>query len=203
MKLYNSIGPNPHIVRMFLAERGVEVPMEEVDLIAGDNRREPFLSVNPAGQLPALVLDNGQVVSEVVAICEYIDEVSPGPRLIGDTAEERAQVRRWSRWVDLNVMEPMFNGFRFGEGMAIFENRIRTIPEASAGLKACVQDKLEWLDAQLSSRPFVAGDRFSLADVMLFCALTFGNQVGQPLRPELAHLNAWFDKVGERASAKA
>lgn len=203
MKLYNSVGPNPHIVRMFLAERGVEIPMEQVDLRGGENRREPFLSVNPAGQLPTLALDDGAVITEVVAICEYVDEVREGQRLMGETPEARAQVRRWARWVDLNVMEPMLNGFRFGEGQALFEGRMRVIPEASAGLKACAQDKLEWLDNLLATRPFVAGDAFSLADVLLYCTLAFGNAVGQPLRPELANVGAWFAKVAARPSAAA
>lgn len=203
MKYYDSVGPNPHIVRMFMAERGVSVPSETIDLRGGANRQEPYLSINPAGQMPALVLDDGSVITEVTAICEYLDEVSPGAKLMGETPEARAQVRRWTRWADLNILEPMLNGFRFGEGLALFESRMRLIPEASTGLKACAQDKLEWLDAQLGTRAFVAGDDFSLADILLYCGLAFGGVVGQPLNPELKNIAAWFAKVAARPSASA
>jgi glutathione S-transferase len=203
MKFYNSIGPNPHVVRIFMAERGIELPMEEVDLRAGDNRAGPYLKVNPAGQMPALELDNGDIVTEITAICEYLDETAPGESLIGSTPEERAQTRRWTRWTDLNIVEPMANGFRFAEGLPLFESRMRCIPEASEGLKACAQDKLAFLDEQLASRDYVAGDRFSLADILLYAFLTFGAQVGQPLNPELKNLGAWYDRVGQRESVNA
>ncbi len=204
MKFHSSIGPNPRIVRMFMAERGIEIATVKVNLPKGDNRREPYLSINPAGQMPALELDDGSVVTEVVAICEYLDEVAAGPRLMGETAEARAQVRRWTRWVDLNVMEPMFNAYRFGDGLEFFKLRARCIPEASEGLKASVQDKLTWLDAQMTNRPYVAGKAFSLADILLFCAQSFGNDVArQPLRAELRTLSAWFERVAARPSAAA
>jgi len=203
MKLYNSIGPNPHIVRMFMAEKGIELEKVEIDILAADNRAEPYLEVNPAGQLPALELDNGELVTEVTAICEYLDEVNPGGDLIGTTPEMRAQTRRWTRWVDLNVYEPAANGFRFAEGLQMFENRMRCLPEAADGLKACAHDKLQWLNDQMATKEFVAGDRFSMADIMLYCGLVFLGQVGQPLDPELKHVTAWIERVGSRASATA
>jgi glutathione S-transferase len=97
----------------------------------------------------------------------------------------------------------MANGFRFAEGLPLFESRMRCIPEASEGLKACAQDKLAFLDEQLASRDYVAGDRFSLADILLYAFLTFGAQVGQPLNPELKNLGAWYDRVGQRESVNA
>ncbi len=94
MKLYNSVGPNPQVVRMFIAEKGMDIPKQEVDLMGGENRRPPFNStVNVAGQLPALGLDNGKTISEITAICEYLEEVGKGPALIGATPEERAETR--------------------------------------------------------------------------------------------------------------
>ena len=203
MKLIHSVGPNPHVVRMFIAERGLDIPMEEIDIRAGENRQEPYLATNPAGQSPCLVLDDGSVVSEILAICEYLDEKFPGDRLMGDTPEERAQNRRWMRWVDLNIVEPMANGFRFSEGLPMFQDRMRCLPEAAPGLKACAQDKLKFLDEQLASRPYVAGDKFGVADILLFCFQAFGNVVGQPVDPELKNYAAWFAKVGERPSAAA
>ena len=203
MKLINSVGPNPHVVRMFMAERGIELPMEELDIQKGLNRQEPYLKTNPAGQTPCLVLDDGSVVTEITAICEYLDEKFPGKKLMGDTPEERAQNRRWTRWVDLNIVEPLGNGFRFSEGLPMFKDRMRCIPEAADGLKACAQDKIEFLDARLADQPYVAGNEFSLADILLYCFQAFGNVIGQPLNPEFKNYAAWFAKVGERPSAKA
>lgn len=203
MKLYTSIGPNPHVVRMFMAEKGIELETVEVDLMAAANRQEPYLSVNPAGQMPSLLLDNGDLVTEVTAICEYLDEKFPGGNLIGSNAEERAQTRRWTRWSDLNVCEPAGNGFRFGVGLQMFKDRMRCLPEASEGLIACAQDKLNWLDGQLEGKDYLAGDRFSLADIVLYCFLAFGTQVGQALNPENKNVLAWFDRVSARPSASA
>ena len=203
MKLYNSVGPNPHVVRMFMAEKGITIPLEELDIMAGLNRQDEFKKINPAGQSPALIADDGSLITEITAICEYLDEKFPGKSLIGDTPEARAKTRRWTRFVDLNIVEPLTNGFRYSEGLPMFESRMRCLPEAAAGLKACAQDKLEWLDGQMADREFVAGDSFTLADVLLFCFLAFGNAVGQPLNPELKTIGAWFAKVGARPSAAA
>ena len=114
----------------------------------GENRREPYATkVNPAGQCPALELDDGTVLAEITAICEYVDEKKKDtPSLIGDTPEERAKTRMWTRRIDLNIAEPALNGFRFSQGLKLFENRVRCIPEAADGLKATAQDKLKWLD---------------------------------------------------------
>ena len=188
---------------MFLAEKGMDVPLEEVDLMGGANRQEDYLKVNPAGQIPALVLKDGSVVSEITAICEYLDEVGDGPKIIGESPEERAQTRRWTRWADLNICEPMANGFRFAEGLRLFENRMRCLPEAADGLKACVQDKYQWLDGQLATRDYIAGNSFGLADILLFCFQNFGNTVGQPLNTDLANVNAWFERIKARPSASA
>jgi glutathione S-transferase len=131
MKLYNSIGPNPHVVRMFLAEKGIEIPTEQVDLMAGENRREPYLQKNSAGQLPALELDSGHCVTEITAICEYLEETHPNPPLIGSTPEEKAETRKWTRRVDLAICEPMANGFRFAEGLPLFKSRVVTVPHGA------------------------------------------------------------------------
>ena len=140
MKLYTSVGPNPRVVKMFLAEKGLDVDSVTVDLRAGENRQESYLKLNPAGQTPALELDDGSYLSEITAICEYLEERHPSPPLIGSTPEERAMTRMWTRRVDIKICEPLANGFRYGEGLQIFENRIRCLPEASAGLKAVAHD---------------------------------------------------------------
>src|SRR5690349_5144354 len=150
MKFYDSGGPNPQVVRVFMAEKGITMPFEKVDLRAGDNRKEPHLKRNPHGQMPTLELDNGSFVSEITAICEYLEDKNPKPVLIGSTPEEKAECRMWTRRVDLNICEPLANGFRYGEGIRLFKERILTVPEASPGLKAVAQDRIKWLDGQLA-----------------------------------------------------
>ena len=203
MKLYNSIGPNPQVVRTFMAERGISLEMEEVDIMGGENRQADYLKVNPAGQLPALLLDDGTLLTEITVICEYLDESQPGARLMGDTPKARAQVRSWTRWADLNVCEPLTNGFRYAEGLPMFESRMRCLPEAADGMKACAQDKLAWLNEQWGNRQYLAGDTFSLADILLSTFLGFGEQVGQPLNRDLTNIAAWYDRCMARQSAKA
>ncbi|HVP84053.1 MAG TPA: glutathione S-transferase family protein [Rhizomicrobium sp.] len=203
MKFYNSIGPNPRVVRMFMAEKGIKIPTEDVDLLKGDNRREPYLSKNAMGQMPALELDGGHCVTEITVICEYLEDIHPTPAVIGDTPEKKAECRKWVRRIDLNVCEPMANGFRFSQGLPLFKDRILTVPEAADGLKRMAQDKLKWLDGEMAGKEFVCGKRFTLADILLYVFLDFGNTVGQPLNPEFANINAWFKRVAERPSAKA
>ena len=203
MKLYNSVGPNPHVVRMFMAERGIKVPTEDIDIIKGANRQPDYLEKNPHGQSPALFLDDGSLITEITAICEYLDETQPGDSLIGSTPEERAQTRRWTRWVDLKIVEPMTTAFRGAEGLPMFKDRMRCLPEASEGLKAFTQDNIAFLDEQMASRDYVAGDSFTLADVLLFCFLAFGEQIGQPLNRDFKNVAAWFDKVSKRESVNA
>ena len=203
MLYYDSVGPNPKVVRMFMAERGISgIPTETVDIRGGDNRREPFLSKNPAGQCPALALDNGQVIAEITAICEYLDEVGPaGKTLIGSTAEERAETRMWSRRIDLNILEPMANGFRFAEGLKMFENRIHCIPAAAADLKATAQKNLTWLDGLIAGREFICGARLTMADILLFVFVDFFAGIKQPLNENNKNIVAWYGRMKARPSA--
>ncbi len=203
MKLYTSIGPNPRTVRMFLLEKGLELPSVEVDLMGAENRRPPYTDRNPAGQMPALELDDGRVLGETVVICEYLEELHPQPALIGTTPEERAETRMWQRRVELGITEHLYNGFRYSEGIELFKSRMRVLPEAADGLKSVVKDKLAWLDGLLAGKQYLAGDRFTLADVILFSALDFGRTVGQPFDTGLTNLSAWFDRVASRPSAQA
>lgn len=203
MKLYTSLGPNPHVVRMFMAEKGIELPTQEIDVRGGETRREPYITeVNRRGQSPALQLDDGSVLCEITVICEYLDEKFPEPTLFGSTPEERGKTRMWTRRIDLAVCEPMANGFRYSEGYEMFKDRFRLIPEAADGLKAIARDNLAWLNGEMSGKQFVCGDRFTMADVLLYCFITFGNDRNQTLDPANTVLADWFARVGERPSAK-
>ncbi len=204
MKFYNSIGPNPKLVRMFAAEKGFAFDeVVEVDLVGGENRRGTYLEKNPAGQVPCVELADGRVIAETIAICEWIEERKPQPALIGATPEDRAETRMWVRRIEWKITQPMADGFRFGEGRPLFESRIRTLPEASDGLKAIARDGLVWLDGQIADRDTIVPGRFTLADVTLFAFLEFGGAVGQALDPALKNVARWLEKTSERPSAKA
>ena len=203
MRVYDSMGPNPRALRMFLHEKGLTIPIVPVDLLGAENRRPPYTDRNPGGQLPALELDDGRVIGETVAIFEYLEERHPTPPLIGSTPEERAETRMWQRRVELNITEHIYSAFRYSEGRALFESRIRVLPEAADGLKAVVRDKLAWLDGLMAGKQFIAGARFTVADIILYAALDFGGTVGQGLDPSLRNLTAWFNRVAARPSATA
>ena len=203
MKFYNSIGPNPRVVRMFMAEKGITVPSQDVNLMAGENRQDDHLKRNPHGQMPCLELDNGAYLSEIIPICEYLEDKTPAPALIGATAEEKGETRMWTRRIDLNICEPLANGFRFSQGLPLFQNRIVTVPEAADGLKKIAADRIKWLDGQLAGKTYVCGNRFTLADILLTVFMEFGAQVGQPLDPACKNVAALVARVGARPSAKA
>lgn len=203
MKLYTSVGPNPRVVRMFMAERKAAAELVKVDIRGGENRREAYLQKNPAGQTPALELEDGTVLTEITAICEYLDEITPGPSLIGATPQERAETRMWVRRIDLHVCEPMANGFRWSDGLPMFGDRVRCIPEAAPGLKLIAQERLAWIDGLIEGRRFICGERLTLADILLFGFLEFGIRIGQPFSRELSTIPSWFDAMAARPSVSA
>ncbi|HWA91904.1 MAG TPA: glutathione S-transferase [Rhizomicrobium sp.] len=203
MKFYNSIGPNPRVVRMFMAEKGIAIPSQDIDLMKGENREAAHLARNAHGQMPALELDDGSFVCEILPICEYLEDTNPTPPLIGSNAKEKAEARMWARRVDLNIVEPLTNGFRFSQGLRLFQNRIVCVPEAADGLKKIAQDRLTWLDGQMAGKDWLCGSRFTFADIHLFCFLEFGTQVGQPLNPDNRNVAAWFERVKARPSTSA
>jgi glutathione S-transferase len=139
----------------------------------------------------------------VLPICEYLEEKSPSPAMIGTTPEERAECRMWARRVDLNICEHLANGFRFGEGLKFFEKRIPCAPEASPGLKMIAANRLQWLDGQIAGKDYICGKRFTMADILLYCWLDFGGTVGQPLDQANNNIVAWMARVAERPSTKA
>lgn len=204
MKLHDSVGPNPHVVRMFAAEKGIDLPRITVDLRGGENRQAAYVAKNPTGTTPLLELDDGSCISEITVICEHLEDLHPLPSLIGETAAERATTRMWTRRIDLGIVEPMANGYRASEGRRLFEKRITLVsPDAATALKALAAEKLVWLEGQLTGRSFVCGDRFTLADILLFAFIAFGATVGQPLPPETPWLTAWFERIKARPSASA
>ncbi len=203
MLLFDALSPAPRGLRMALAEKGLALPTQQVDVFAGDNRAEPYLAHNPAGQTPALLLDDGSCIAESVAIVEYLEELHPEPALIGRNPRERAETRMWQRRVELNVTENIHNAYHYAEGLARFAGRIPVAPQAAAGLKRVAQDRLAWLDGMMGRGPFLAGRRFSLADIWLYVWLDFAASVGQPFDRGLPRIGPWFTRVATRPSAAA
>jgi glutathione S-transferase len=201
MKLFNSMGPNPHVVRMFIAEMGIDIETIEIDLMGGENREDSYLKKNPSGQLPALELDDGSFLAEITVICEYLDELNGHTNLIGTNPQERAETKMWTRRIDLQIIEPLTNGFRYAEGYDLFKDRLHLIPEAANDLKAIAQERLTWLDKQLEGKEFICGDRFSLADIMFYCFLHFGSTVGQSINQDNTNIVSLYEKIGIRESS--
>jgi glutathione S-transferase len=188
---------------MFIAEKGLSLPKVEVDVIGGENRRQPFLSINPAGGTPVLELDDGTALAETIAICEWLEEQHPEPVLIGATAQARAITRMWTRRVDLMVVQPLTSGFRAAEGLPLFKDRVRCLPQAADDLKLAAREGLAWLDQELGERKYLTGDTVTLADLLLYSFVEFGGMVGQRLDPELRRLATWHDRMASRPSAAA
>jgi len=187
---------------MFLLEKQLQLPAVTIDVMIGENRQLTYLTVNPAGQTPALRLDDNSVLTEAVAIAEYLEELYPDPVLIGSTPEQRAQTRQWWRRVELNITEFIHNAYHYAEGLARFESRIPVVPEAAEGLKQVAQDRLRWLDNMFGSGPYLCGERFTAADIWLYVWLDFGQSVNQPFDRNLPNIGPWFDRVATRHSAE-
>ncbi len=203
MKILNSFGPNPRMLRMFIAEKDLNIEMLEHDIFAGQNRETEYINKNPGGQMPALELDDGTVIAETVVICDYLEEAHPTPALIGTNSYERAEARMWSRRIEQKITENIYNGFRFAEGYDLFKNRMRCLPDAADGLKAIAQDGLTWLDSQLEGKTFICGDRITIADLTLYCCTSFASGVGQNIDPSNTNVIAWYERIDQRPSSKA
>lgn len=203
MLLYDAISPAPRCLRMFLLDKQLHIPSTTVDVFAGDNRLQPYLDGNPAGQTPALQLDDGRVLAEAVAIAEYLEELHPEPSLIGRTAAERAETRQWWRRVELNITEFIHNAFHYAEGLERFRNRIPVVPEAADGLKRVAQDRLAWLDdMRANGGPYLCDSRITAADIWLYVWLDFGAAKGQPFNRDLHFIGSWFERMAARPSAQ-
>jgi glutathione S-transferase len=202
MKLYDSANaPNPRRVRIFLAEKGIEVPTVQVDIGDAENRRPEFLSKNPMGGVPVLELDDGTYLAESVAICRYFEEVQPEPALMGVDARDRAIVEMWNRRMEFEIAMPVMQSFR--NTHAFFKGRIPQVPEYGEVSKAWAAKRFEWLDTELASRDFVAGDRYTIADITAQIGIDFGRVTQIRIEPEQKNLQRWYDAVSSRPSAKA
>ena len=202
MKLYDArTAPNPRRVRIFLAEKSISVPVEQVDIVSAQNRSAEFRAKNAMGTLPVLELDDGTTIAESVAICRYFEELQPEPPLLGTDAKDRALVEMWQRRMEYEVFLPITQVFR--NGHAFFKGRIPQVPEYGEVCRKHAEQRLEWLDGVLADRPFIAGERYTIADITALCAIDFGRVSSIRVTPEQPNLARWHAAVSSRPSAKA
>lgn len=203
MKLYNlAPGMNPRRVRIFLAEKGLEIPIVEVDMMKGENKTPEFLSINPIGTLPVLELDDGTYLAESVAICRYIEEeIQPEPPLFGRSPLERAQVEMWNRRMEIELLAPISEHFRHGN--AFWKDRLPQVSDYAPICHDKALARMAWLDTELAERDYVAGDEYTVADITLQCALLLGKNTGTKIPEEHKNLNRWWESVTSRPTARA
>jgi len=203
MKLYGSPtpAPNPRRVRIFLAEKGIDLPETQVDLMKREHKAPEHLARNSLGQVPTLELDDGETISETVAICRYFEEIQPEPSLFGRTPVEKARVDMWVRRVEFQLMVPVGNYWRhFHPRTAALLTQYKDFGESNVEAYARGQ---RWLDGELAQSPFIAGDTFSMADICALSTVDFATLIGLPLEPERKTLAAWYERVSSRPSASA
>jgi glutathione S-transferase len=205
MKLYVSPrAPNPRRVLMFLMEKNITgVELVQIDLNAQEHKTEQFRAKSPLARVPALELDDGRVLTETRAICTYLEGLVPEPNLMGRTAEERAFIEMADRRVEWSFMLPLANAIRHTHpGLAALEQP--QFPDFGQSQASKAIDAAAWLDTELQRQPWVAGDRFTIADITAFCAVEFGRLMRfKPADHGLQALQAWRDTVAERPSAQA
>jgi len=202
MKIYEfTQAPNPRRVRVFLAEKGIQVPFEQVNISAGDNRKPEFLKINPMGGVPVLELDDGTHIAESVAICKYFEVQKPEPALFGVDAKDRAVVEMWNRRMEFEILGMAAGAFR--NTSEFFKGRIPQSKEYGEICHAAALKRLEWLDKELANRQFIAGERYSIADITALIGIDFGRTTGIKITPEQKNLKRWHDAVSRRPSAKA
>lgn len=202
MKLYDStMAPNPRRVRIFLAEKGVKIPVVQVDIAKAENREPPFLALNPMGGVPILELDDGTVIAESVAICRYFEATNPEPPLMGLDAKDRALVEMWNRRMEFEIFAAITQTFRNTHDF--FKGRIPQVAEYGEVCRQHATKRLGWLDEVLGHSEYVAGDRYTIADITALCGIDFGRVSGIRIQPEQKNLARWHESVSARPSAKA
>ena len=202
MKLHDFVGaPNPKKVRVYLAEKGITIPPQPVNIVTGENRAPEFLKRNPLGGLPVLELDDGSHLTESLAIIEYLEELHPSPPMIGTTPLERARVREIERICELGVLNAVATVFQ--NSHPFMAGRIKQSADAADMARTRLANTLRVLDTALAGRRFVAGDRPTIADCTLLAALEFAEFAGVPLDPAYANVARWYTAFKERPSAQA
>ena len=198
MKLHESPSPNARRVSVFMAEKGIECERVSVDIRSGENIQSEYLSINPAGRVPVLELDDGSYISESIAICRYLEAIEPEPNLFGLDAIEIANVEMWQRRVELNLFLEIAGAFRNITGF--FKDRETCVEEWGKVCAEKAPKALTMFDDQLSDNQYLAGDRFTVADITLAITLDFAEMVKVAPLPTLDHIARWRANVTARTS---
>lgn len=202
MKLYCGIGPNSYRVRIFLTEKGIEVPRVEIDLLKGEHKSPEFLKINSLGYVPALELDDGTIITESVAICRFFEETHPRPPLFGTDPVSRAKVEMWNRRAELEVFATV--GDYALHTQEFFKDRLPQHPAFGEAQREHAPKKWAWLDRELADgRPFLAGEAYSIADITGSVAAWLGEMFGIERPDSLKNVNAWLERVRSRPSWNA
>lgn len=203
MKLYDfQMAPNPRRVRIFLAEKGIEVPTQTIDMGAKEHFAEPYRAINPFQLVPALELDSGDVIFDSMAICRYFEEIHPGPALFGSSPLEKAQVEMWSRAIEFGLYRHATHAFRHGHPR-MAEREIPQIAELAAAAPEKASKELKILDQALENHKYIAGDTFSVADITGLITLDFLKLARIGIPESLAHVRRWHSELSSRPSADA
>ncbi len=203
MKIYDfPMAPNPRRVRIFLAEKNIQMVYVHVDIFKGENRTVEFMRKNPMGGLPVLEFDDGTYLTESVAICRYFEGLQPDPPLMGVDPRDIAFVEMWNRRMELEIFSPIANVIQHTH--PAFITRIKQIPEFAEVRRDYGLQRLEWLDSILAQRQFIAGERYTIADITAQVAIDLGvNLGGLKLLDGVHHVKRWHEAVSSRPSAKA
>jgi len=203
MKLYDSgRAPNPRRTRIFLAEKGVTLPTEQVDIMAKQHKTPEYTAINPLQRIPSLVLDDGSVITESIAICRYFEALRPDPPLFGSGAKEIAEVEMWNRRCEMNFMFCVASVFRHLHP-SMKELEVPQLPEWAEANKPRVNWFLEFLDRELALREFIAGNRYSVADITGLVTVDFMKPARLSVPDTLTHVKRWHATVSARPSASA
>ncbi|MEK0434232.1 MAG: hypothetical protein RL369_281 [Pseudomonadota bacterium] len=194
-------GMHPRRVRIFLAEKGVSIERREVDAASGANATPEFIRLNPLGKLPVLELDDGSTICESLAICRYVEALHPNPPLMGRTPRESAHVEMWTLRID-HALSQMI-ALTFVHSSEFYRGRVEQIPEVATWARGRALQTMAWLDVELAGRRHIAGEDYSMADIVAQCAFVLGKAVGLRIPPEMSELSRWFAEVTARPTARA
>lgn len=209
MKLYDyAAAPNPRRVHIFLAEKGIEIPIEKIDLRERQNVGAEYLGINPFGTVPMLELDDGTHITESIAICRYFEALQPEPPLMGTTPEEQALIEMWQRRVELNGLVPAGEAFRnaepgFKDRALAGPGKTPQIAELAERGRNRVTKFFEYLDKTLAESDYIAGDRFSIADITGFVLIGFAGWSKLAPEESQTNLKAWYERMNERPSMRS
>jgi len=203
MKLYDSrLAPNPRRTRIFLAEKGIEIPTEQVDMTSMQHRTPEYTAINPFQRMPSLVLDDGTIITESIAICRYFEMLHPDPPLFGVGPKDVAMVEMWNRRAEINFFANVAAVFRHTHP-AMKELEVPQLPDWAEANRPRVAWFLEWMDKELAGREFVAGDRFTVADITMQVAVDFMKPARLTMPESAGNVKRWHAAVSARPSARA